>query len=360
MKKLFILISATLLVNSLSFATIRRVGFFGPAVNGVDYTNFQLAHDASTAGDTIMMMPGSRFASNTLSKRLVIIGPGYFLSQNTGLQANPLGMDSADSYLTISDAAASGSIFMSCTIGSGRLNAGNGVVVSGLNVTNISFIRCWFIGDELSDYGFRFSNNISNIIFQQCVFKNNAVSADGYAIGTNLSFLNCLFYNTPRENVYYYYFLNFTQDVGHSGLIQNCVFSGIVGSLVRLDLRGGSWAFNNNISNNFEILGTGINYQNNIGTGDQYPPGNGNLQNQTWANIFTLNGSQDGQYALTAGSPAIGAGIGGINCGIFGGTTPYRLSGIPSVPTIYSFTSPQGVTPTVNTVQINLSTRSNN
>jgi hypothetical protein len=128
-------------------------------------------------------------------------------------------------------------------------------------------------------------------------------------------------------------------------------------------LQGGTWAFNNNISNlnnPYYFHGAGITYQNNIGTGTEFPAGNGNLQNQNWANIFTLTGSMDGQYALKAGSPAIGAGIGGANCGIFGGNTPYRLSGIPSVPTIYAITSPQGSTPTVNTVQINLSTRSNN
>ena len=95
----------------------------------------------------------------------------------------------------------------------------------------------------------------------------------------------------------------------------------------------------------------------------KFPAGNGNQQNKAWATIFNLTGSYDGKYSLKSGSPAIGAGTlgaGTTDAGIFGGATPYRLSGIPPVPTIYALTSPQGTTPAGNIVQINLSTRSNN
>ena len=37
MKKFLLFSVAATLICSLSFATIRRVGFFGPAVSGVDY-----------------------------------------------------------------------------------------------------------------------------------------------------------------------------------------------------------------------------------------------------------------------------------------------------------------------------------
>lgn len=124
----------------------------------------------------------------------------------------------------------------------------------------------------------------------------------------------------------------------------------------------GSWLIQNSISNG-SINGTNLVLRNNIGTEGQFPAGNGNQQNKPLNNIFTFTGSTDGMYTLKPGSPAIGAGINGAvatDCGIFGGSTPYRLSGIPSVPTIYALTSPQGTIPAGNTVQINLSTRSNN
>ncbi len=58
------------------------------------------------------------------------------------------------------------------------------------------------------------------------------------------------------------------------------------------------------------------------------------------ANVFvdfnsTLGYSTDGKWQLKTGSPAIGAGVSGVNCGVFGGVTPYVLSGVPNLPHIY-------------------------
>ena len=43
----------------------------------------------------------------------------------------------------------------------------------------------------------------------------------------------------------------------------------------------------------------------------------------------TLGKSDDAKWKLKAGSPAIGAGVSGVDCGVFGGVTPYVLSGVP-------------------------------
>ena len=48
--------------------------------------------------------------------------------------------------------------------------------------------------------------------------------------------------------------------------------------------------------------------------------------------VFKYTGSTDGRYKLKAGSPAIGYGVGGVDCGIYGGPEPYVLSGMPTVP----------------------------
>jgi hypothetical protein len=167
---------------------------------------------------------------------------------------------------------------------------------------------------------------------------------------SNLSFINCIFSFVNSG-------LSFTSGAIFSGLIQNCVFTVPTASLILSD---GSWLVQNCISQGPAFTGNNIVYANNIGTASQFPTGNGNLQNQPWNSIFTLTGSWDGKYTLKAGSPAVAAGTSGIDCGVFGGSTPYRLSGIPPIPSIYSLNSPQGTTPPGNTIQINLSTRSNN
>lgn len=76
-------------------------------------------------------------------------------------------------------------------------------------------------------------------------------------------------------------------------------------------------------------------------------------------NIF---GGPDAEYYLASGSPAIGAGVPNgsipVDCGAFGGPDPYRLSGIPPFPTIYSLSTPT-VIPAGTNMNLTISTRSN-
>jgi hypothetical protein len=87
---------------------------------------------------------------------------------------------------------------------------------------------------------------------------------------------------------------------------------------------------NNTISNNISAANGGL------------PTGNGNQNNVYMSDVFVgLSGnSTDGQYQLKTGSPAIGAGLNSEDCGIFGGTTPYHLSGLPKVPSVYFLSAP--------------------
>lgn len=68
-----------------------------------------------------------------------------------------------------------------------------------------------------------------------------------------------------------------------------------------------------------------------------------NLVNKPIATIFVGNNatSLEGQYMLSANSPAKGAGEGGVDCGAFGGDEPYIIGGVPSGPIIQELTVPQ-------------------
>ena len=109
-----------------------------------------------------------------------------------------------------------------------------------------------------------------------------------------------------------------------------------------------------------------VTVKNNISGGTNLPVGNGNVNSQPDATVFQgLTGnSTDGQWRLKLGSPAIGAGetISSItpDCGAFGTADPYKLSGIPAIPTIYLLTVPASVTSSATTMPITISTRSNN
>jgi hypothetical protein len=83
--------------------------------------------------------------------------------------------------------------------------------------------------------------------------------------------------------------------------------------------------------------------QNNIGNSTQFGTTNGNQSNVTMSNVFTYGPGDeytDNHYTLKAGSPAIGAGVSGEDCGIFGGDGAYKLSGIPAIPAIFQAVIP--------------------
>jgi hypothetical protein len=69
--------------------------------------------------------------------------------------------------------------------------------------------------------------------------------------------------------------------------------------------------------------------------------------------------SPDGGLAFYSSSPAKGKGMGGTDMGIFGGTNPYLLSGIPPVPTFYKL-SAGSINATSNPYTVTFSVRSNN
>jgi hypothetical protein len=56
-----------------------------------DFTNLQAAHDGATAGDTLYLIgsPVNYITTKvTVTKKLIIIGPGYFLNENPDTQTN--------------------------------------------------------------------------------------------------------------------------------------------------------------------------------------------------------------------------------------------------------------------------------
>ena len=58
--------------------------------NHADYTNLQAAIDAAQVQDTIYVVGHpANYGSANISKYLVLIGAGYFLQENSGMQAYP-------------------------------------------------------------------------------------------------------------------------------------------------------------------------------------------------------------------------------------------------------------------------------
>lgn len=356
--KICTLLVAAILLSSISFAKIFRVGYNGLALTGVDYDDLQQAHNAAAAGDTIQIYTSSA-TSGIINKKLVIIGYGYNFDVNTNLQA--IGTD-APSRANITFAAGSDGSIVSGV--SGTFAVGQ---VGTTPISNISFQRCNGVFNFLNyiNYG-----AISNIKITSCVvhgvqFYSSAPSSNPV---TNLQIYNCIIGGIIS-----------LQDPGTTAIIENCV-SASGASVLYLSDAGvvvkncilGSAQTTTNINTIFE--------SNFFGEAQPatLPAGSNNRWSQDWGVLFNRLGGTDNApgnpgtvafnenyYILKSGSPAINGGFDAANnptnCGIYGGEAAYiyKLSGVPAVPAIYKLTAP-GTAASSNPYNVTISVRSNN
>lgn len=295
-----------------------------------DFTELSTAlSSASVQIDDTLYIEGSatNYAFANMSKRLVIIGTGYLLSgtgSNTGLQYNPYPAHISNLDL---DSSASGSTFIGVS----------GYLRFDSRTDDLKFIRSSVYLDPLSNFP---NSTAKNWVINKCIIGTGYLSFHL----ENLQVTNCL-------SIYSGVYLpNVT-----NGLFRNNVFA--VG-LTTVN----SYVSNNIFLNQLSLTNCTVKY--NISTGNNLPAGNNNMINVHYNDIFVESGTTDGRYQLKSGSVAIGAGepINGVtpDIGAFGTADPYRLSGIPPIPTIYTLSVPASVPATATSITITFSTRSNN
>lgn len=325
--------TAVLMSTEQANATIRRVGYFGTPVANVDYTDLQLAHNNSAAGDTILVFPGDYTA--TYSKKIVTIGYGYFTEQNLNLQVIT---GTSSVYITL-NTGSNASIFQGI---SGLIidNSNSAATISDITINRCNVSSIYLYGSAARTYSnWQFTQSCINGFVAQEGLINNWLVSNCYIASFSMklnSAQSCLFLN----NI----FFNYSSDFGNANVVvQNTIFLG----------------------NRINALAA--TYQNCISSSTYpLPTGNGN-QNITGTQINNLfvgyptqsTFSNDGRWVLKAGSLAIGTGVGGTDCGIFGGATPYVLSGIPAIPAFYKLTAPS-INTGANPYTITFSVRSNN
>jgi hypothetical protein len=273
------------------------------------YSDLQAAHDAAYNGDTIMIEGSAdNYSYLNCSKRLVIKGPGYFLDENPGISANKI------------SAKVNG---IDCQNGS------DGTIIMGLDLEsygiiiyddNITVRRCH------TNY-VSINSNIENITVSECFFyENYNYDINGYIV-TNLLILNCII----NDGIY------LTE--GSTGAFLNNVINpsnGYITIPTGFDIKNNILYYSSTENISLPLLpDPDIAY--NISTGNQFGTANHNQANVAESELFlgALTESTDGKWQLAEGSPAIGTGEGGVDCGAFGGPQPYVLSGPPTGPVIY-------------------------
>jgi hypothetical protein len=378
MKKFVFLFSIVLMTGLVSNAKIRRVGFFGSPVSGTDYSTFALAYTASVANDTILMFPSTTL-TGTITKKLTLIGPGNWLDPN----ATPKGNANLQAFAGIAtlssivfDAGSDGSVLMGFYGGAVYVKENNITIKRNRDLD----VYVTYATPAASITNLQILQNYRVSINQ---YYNNASSSTNMNISNNL--IN--YFSTPAGNTY-------------SGNISNNVWaydgtqstnnlnggSSTLSGYNGIELGGGAYLLQNNIFLSYTnaVAGSHYNYFIFSNGGNSIFNYNLALQSSTainWgtgvgnvitpianaANVFTAwpliaTTSADARYQLKAGSPALVANRPGstVDAGMFAGSYPFKLSTIPTIPTIYTLTSPQGNNPPGSTIQINVSTRGNN
>ena len=306
------------------------------------YTTIQAAVTAANNGDIIYLYPSSiSYGAATINKKLTIIGPGYLVAQNPSLQINTYVSNGIVDNLTFA-AGSNGSLVTGVDI--------NVIIMNGQ--ANIAIQRC-----KLRAY----SNldNTNNILYEGNYFEwtGNPHSINANSNNNGLIIRNNIF-ATTHSNVGYYDIV--TQPNG-TAIVENNVFRWYCyfhNTIVRNNI------FLQNATNVIVNNGTGNSYLNNILVGNQTGLGTTNIIAVPEASIcqgYPTQGATtfDDRFMLKSGSPAIGAGIGGIDCGAFSGSTPYKLSGIPFVPLIYQVNAPTTGNAATG-INVNVKIRANN
>ena len=304
---LFTFVALTMTMGS--FAAKWRVSNV-PGVTA-NFTTAQAVNDSASVldGDTVYFEgSGDSYGDLTLSKKLVIIGPGYYLVQNDSTQDNKMAA------VINSLVSVTGSDFS---------------VITGMTINAMS----------------PRSNNL--------VIKRNQMGTldIGYVTpASNLQILQNIIYNiVVRNGSHNLNIQNNLITIGAAWSSSLNMEPNTSATFINNVLHDGVLAYNTEFRNNictghpnfgtggFELYGSSI-ATNNVFYSSVVGAVNGNQINVPMSTVFTYTGSPDGQYKLLAGSPAIGAGYGGVDCGIFGGLQPYVLSGLPTVPAIWQIT----------------------
>jgi hypothetical protein len=312
--------------------------------NGI-YEQPQAAHDDAFTGDTLLF-DGSpdRYNSLTVTKRLVIMGPGYFQDENpnTNVFSAQIGLISLNGINSASGAA--GSIVQGMDLG----DAPSGVIF--VNVNDV-LIRKNRLKEVDISVNVNPSFTATGVVVSQNFFvgqTNSHIDGGGSFVGIQGAIIrNNIFegeVEVPEFSQMHFFnnlFLNQQFDIQNLlGTVRNNVF------------------FSTNAT--YSLSADSITH--NLSMGPGLPAGNSNLRNANPGQVFVLNAGvngSDGQYRLSANSIARGAGFNGADIGPFGGVSPYVRYGYGEMPVIWQM-STSGVIDPGDLLQVSVKAASEN
>ncbi len=273
-------------------------------------------------GDTLYIENGSSFGPVSINKQLIIIGPGYFLSDNDSTYAYPLPA-------TIQEVTFVAGSQGSRLIGVYVINTVN---LSHQTANNITIERS-FIGGSIFS-----SSSITGLTVRQCYLTGNISSSsinsstiyNNIFVGGQINLQSSSGSHNIYNNVFYWHSTSLT----HTIIVKNSSVANNI--IIRQPASAKEYCINFSISTNST-------FSRNIMTQSPNASFPDNMYGIEPDSIFVATGSPDAKWKLKEGSPAIGYAANGQDAGAFGGFMPYVLSGLPFlVPRIIEAVIPAG------------------
>ena len=318
-----------------------------------DFNDLSNAYNAASAGDTLYIEgSGTDYTDDlTINKKIIIIGPGFHLDKNDSTQAN---QNTARwrGWIRFQPGAEGSEIHGMDIYETGYINGCYSRTMVDIDCDSVSLIRnriYWTYTGSSSSYNMlNICDNHSDVTLignwmisqynnNNCLRVGSACTsilvANNFIAQSRNSTTNPLSYNNS-------YYAIYTESNSNNRItFLNNVIQGRWRSYYCTNL--------NNIHITGSIDRSQSTWYNNIDYSTGIPSGNGNQQNVSYTSIFerTTNGAaewweDENYWRLLPAGPAVGAGVSGEDCGMFGGALKFNPSGLPAIPAIFNATIP--------------------
>ncbi len=294
----------TLLVGAFSWAqlqaqTVHTVDGNAGAV--AQFSGVQAAIDAASPGDTILIAGSpDYYGTFNIYKELHFVGVGFFLSTNgvPGLSTHgaSVGLNFKNDNLLGNSAGSSATGL-------------NGLLNSDPGANNIIIDKCYNAANNWRLQG--------SVTITRC-YSRNEIRIDAADSSISNTIIWGVHMTATNQSLTNSVVRGYTNTIPNQN-ITNCIFlEAVNGASLDLD----------------------ANYTYCLKTGGGGLPNNGtNVNSVLLGDVFTAVGAADvdAYYQLKDGSLAVGAGLGGVDMGAYGGAKPYVLSGVPGRPRMTRF-----------------------
>lgn len=292
------------------------------------------------AGDVLYLDPGCRLPYQEITKGVTVIGTGYNLTDSEEAMVEGMRIEAENTKLTGLNVTGALSFYKgNVTVERCKVQS----VSSQSNYKGIKMIGCYVTGSIYGSYSsfplvLRNSivlNSVSNIkggiISNNVIIHNTGTSTSSFVLSniTNSTISNNIILNTTTYTT--------TSDNAVATYNHNTIHNTAVTDYNSIN--------DNVLSNDADHAWADFPTNKFIGAKVE--------------DVFVNEGNQEEKYRLKEGSPALGYGTNGVDCGAFDGLYPYVVNGRPQfVPYIYDAQIPN--TPTDGKLNITLKIKSQN